>query len=162
MNINGLQIMNEITEPSLPSASLWCCLLLPLRCVQGRPSFAGKQTRCQLVVSWWTPLSTMHTILCDHTSSSLTFSSAVFCASVRWLLISSFDLRMNLNNTQASVSLFELYSPRHNANYAGCLGDSHASNSFVQPCVVRQQSHFRLGESSMFLNFSELIDLQVC
>lgn len=113
-------------------------------------------------VSWWTPLSTMHTILCDHTSSSLTFSSAVFCASVRWLLISSFDLRMNLNNTQASVSLFELYSPRHNANYAGCLGDSHASNSFVQPCVVRQQSHFRLGESSMFLNFSELIDLQVC
>lgn len=34
-------------------------------------------------VSWWTPLSTMHTRLCDYTSSSLTFSSAVFCASVR-------------------------------------------------------------------------------
>lgn len=53
MNINGLQIIKEITELSLPSASLWCCLLLPLRCVQGRPSFAGIQTQCQLVDATW-------------------------------------------------------------------------------------------------------------
>lgn len=113
-------------------------------------------------VSWWAPLGTMHTMGCDSTSSSLIFSSFVLCVSVRLLLISSFDLRMNLNDTQASASPLELYSPRHSVNYAGCHGDSHASNSFVQPRVVRQRGHFHLRESSMFLIFRELIDLQVC
>ena len=62
------------------------------------------------IVSLWTPLKTMHTRLCDYTSSSLTFSSAVFCASVRWLLISSFDRRMNLNNTSFSVTFGALFA----------------------------------------------------
>lgn len=42
-------------------------------------------------------------LLCICTSSSLIFSSAVFCLSVSWLLISSFDWRMNLKHTHRNL-----------------------------------------------------------
>lgn len=85
-----------IIELSSTAASLWCCLLLLSHCVQGTPSSAGNDK----TVSPHTPAQTLQCIsLCICTSSSLIFSSAVFCLSISWLLISSFDWRMNLKHT---------------------------------------------------------------